>query len=104
MMEDEAGAFYELRMRLRGKLSTHCTRTGKAFTPSQEEAWMLLNEVDQVIQLIARVSKYLPPNLHRELRYDLQLTLVKHQPKWKYRGPEGSVNPPELGEFFRFLG
>jgi len=61
-MEKDAGRFYEIRSRLRRQLSRHHWTLGKPFTPIQEDAWALLNEVDQVIKIFGQMAKWLTPS------------------------------------------
>jgi hypothetical protein len=59
-MDKDAGLFYEISSRLRRQLSRHHWTLGKPFTPIQEDAWRLLNEVDQVIKIMEQLAKWLP--------------------------------------------
>lgn len=96
-MNRDAGRFYELRMRLRGKLSEQRTKRGLNLTPSQEDAWLLLNEVDALVKLVEDISLYLPLNSHPEVVYRVQHALLMHKPKWHFANREGEITPPAIG-------
>lgn len=100
-MHRDAGRFYELRMRLRCKLSEQRTKRGFNLTPSQEDAWLLLNEVDSLVKLIEDISRYLPPNSHQEMVYRVQHALLMHKPKWHFENREGEITPPAIGVLHR---
>lgn len=99
-MEQDAGGFYEIKMRLRSSLSKRL----QSFTPIQEDAWRLLNEVDPMVRLIHDLSNYLPPDRHSELTYQTQHALVQHSPKWRYQNREGVFTLPAVGEFLQLAG
>jgi len=82
-MERDAGYFYELRCRLQGQLARHHWTLGKPFTASQEDAWKLLNEIEQVIKLLERLSKLIPKDDHSELAYQVRQALLRHLPAWR---------------------
>jgi len=84
-MDSDSGQFYELRQRLRGSLSRHHWERGKPFSPLQEDAWMLLNEVEQIIKTLDHVSKLFPEDDPREVIQAIRHTLATHQPRWKVR-------------------
>ena len=82
-MQQDAGIFYEIRYRLRGRLAHQRSKLGKPFTPIQEDAWMLLNEVEQMVKLIEQIVSYVPKGHNSELAYKVWHTLLMHQPAWK---------------------
>jgi len=82
-MHQDAGIFYEIRFRLRGQLAHHHWKLGKPFTPSQEDAWKLLNEIEQLIKLMERLERYLGEDKNVDLAYEVRHTLLMHQPAWK---------------------
>lgn len=82
-MDKDAGLFYEIRFRLRGRLAHHRWKLGKPFTPIQEDAWRLLNEVEQMVKLIEHIEGFMPKGSNSELAYSVQRTLLMHQPAWK---------------------
>lgn len=92
-MENDAGRFYEIRARLRGKLARHHWTLGKPFTPAQEDAWALLNEIDQVIRVLRQVAKGLPDENKSDLAYQVRHTLLMHQPAWKSDLEASRVHP-----------
>ena len=96
-MGDE-GRFYEIRFRLRRQLSHHHWTLGKPFTPSQEEAWLLLNEVEKIIRILVQMEKYLAPDNKSELAYQLRHTLAMHLPAW-----EQDEKRSQVGETKDFL-
>jgi hypothetical protein len=79
----DAGKFYAIRYRLRGKLSHQRGTLGRPWTPSQEEAWLLLNEVEELVKVLELIAKYLPPDNHSELAYRVRHALLMHHPAWK---------------------
>lgn len=82
-MDSDAGRFFELRQRLRRSLSKHHWERGKPFSPLQEDAWLLLNEVEEIIKILDRVSRLFPEDDPRELIRAMRHTLTTHQPRWK---------------------
>lgn len=82
-MDKDAGRFYEIRSRLRRQLSRHHWTLGRPFTPIQEDAWALLNEIDKVIKILDQMAKWLPEGNNSELAYQVRHTLLMHQPAWK---------------------
>ena len=82
-MQKDAGIFYEIRFRLRGRLAHQRSKLGKPFTPIQEDAWRLLNEVEQMVKLIEQIEGYIPKAHNSELAYKVWHTLLMHQPAWK---------------------
>jgi len=96
-MGDE-GHFYEIRFRLRRQLSHLHWTLGKPFTPSQEEAWSLLNEVEKIIKILVQMEKCLAPDDKSELAYQVRHTLAMHQPAWKQDDKPGypsADDPPK---------
>lgn len=83
MTEKVAGHYYEVRMRLRGQLSHHHWKLQKPFTKSQEDAWDLLNEMDQIIKILEHISRSLLAETKTELAFQVRHTLEMHQPAWK---------------------
>jgi hypothetical protein len=92
-MEEDAGYFFEMRSRLQGQLARHHWTLGKPFTPAQQDAWTLLNEIEQVIKVLERLAKTLPQDNGSELAYQVRHTLLTHKPAWKAKaeasGDEG---------------
>lgn len=84
-MSDE-GYFHELRGRLRASLSRHHWTLGKPFTPLQEEAWALLNEVEQIANLLRQVERDLAPDNNSEFAYKVRHTVLLHFPARKISG------------------
>ena len=84
-MSDE-GHFYELRGRLRASLSRHHWTLGKPFTPLQEDAWALLNEVEQMANLLRQVQRDLVPDNNSEFAYKVRQTVLMHFPARKISG------------------
>ncbi len=82
-MDSDAGRYYELRQRLRRSLAQHHWERGKLFSPLQEDAWLLLNEVEEIIKTLDRVSKLFPKNDYRDPILTIWHTLAMHQPHWK---------------------
>lgn len=56
---------------------------GKPWTPNQEDAWNLLNEIDQLIKILEQLARSLPPENDSELAQQVRHKLVMHQPAWK---------------------
>ena len=77
------GHFYEIRYRLRGQLAHHRWKLGKPWTPNQEDAWNLLNEIDQLIKILEQLARSLPPENDSELAQQVRHKLVMHQPAWR---------------------
>lgn len=92
-MEKDAGHFYEIRSRIRGTLARHHWTLGRPFTPIQEDAWVLLNEIDQVIRVLGQVAKCLPDDNNSDLAYQVRHTLLMHQPAWKSELEASRVHP-----------
>lgn len=82
-MDPDAGRYFELRQRLRKSLAQHHWERGKPFSPLQEDAWLLLNEVEEVIKTLERVAKVLPEDGPQDLVRTIRHTLAMHQPHWK---------------------
>ena len=82
-MHPDAGIFYDITTRLRGQLAHHHWKLGKPFTASQEDAWKLLNEVEQLVKLIERLERYLREDKNLDLAHEVRHTLLMHQPAWK---------------------
>jgi len=82
-MHKDAGIFYDITVRLRSQLSRHHWKLGKPFTPNQEDAWRLLNEVEQMVKLIEQFEGYLPKGGNSDVAYKVRHTLLMHQPAWK---------------------
>ncbi len=82
-MGSDAGRFFEIRSRLRRQLARHHWTLGKPFTPIQEDAWSLLNEVEQIIKIMEQLAKLLPHDSNSGLAYQVRHTLLMHQPAWK---------------------
>jgi len=81
-MEKDAGRFYEIRFRLRGRLAHHRWKLGKPFTPIQEDAWMLLNEVEQIVLLLKEAERRLGEE-HTEYAYKVRHAVLMHTPARK---------------------
>jgi len=92
-MQTDAGIFYDITTRLRGQLSHHHWKLGKPFSPSQEDAWRLLNEVEQMVKLIQQLESYIPKGNNSELTYKVRHTLLMHQPAWKSELETSRVHP-----------
>ena len=82
----DAGQFYELRSRLRASLARHHWTLGKPFTPIQEDAWSLLNEVEQMANLLHQVERDLAPDNRSEFAYKVRHTVLMHFPIRKRGG------------------
>lgn len=78
-MFQDAGVFYEIRFRLRGRFAHHHWKLGKAFTPIQEDAWMLLNEIEQMVQILKETERRLG-NENSEYALKVRHTLLMHTP------------------------
>jgi len=78
-MHKDAGIFYDIRIRLRGRLSHHHWKLGKPFTPIQEDAWRLLNEVEQMVQVLKEASRRLVGE-NSDYAYKVRHTLLMHTP------------------------
>lgn len=78
-MHKDAGIFYEIRFRLRGRLSHHHWKLGRPFTPIQEDAWMLLNEVEQMVQILQEAERRLGDE-KSDYAYKVRHTLLMHTP------------------------
>ena len=79
----DAGYFYEIRMRLRGQIARQKWTLGKPWTPSQEEAWDLLNEVEQMVKLLEEVEGTLAPDNQSKIASQVRRTVRAHLPGWK---------------------
>ena len=66
---EEAGHFYRIRYRLKGQLARHHWEQRKPFTPSQEDAWKLLNEFEEIIKLLVQLERRINPNEESEVAY-----------------------------------
>jgi len=82
-MEEGAGRYFEIRMRLRSQLARQHWTLGKPFSASQEDAWMLLNEVDEIIKVLEKLALQLPTSCNPDLASQVRHTLLMHQPAWK---------------------
>lgn len=80
MDESNAGRFYALRMRLRGSLAHRRGNCGKQFSPLQEDAWLLLNEVEQMAKLLRQAERSLHPEGKSEYAYKVRHTVLMHFP------------------------
>ncbi len=84
MMEyPDAGHFYDLRMRLRRYLSIQRRQRAGGFTAPQEEVWLLLNEVEQLVKLLERSATLLEKDNGSEFAYQVRHSLACHSPRWK---------------------
>jgi hypothetical protein len=81
-MHKDAGIFYEIRFRLRGRLSHHHWKLGRPFTPIQEDAWMLLNEVEQMVQILQETERRLGEE-NSEYAFKVRHTLLIQTPASK---------------------
>lgn len=81
-MDPDVGRFYELRQRLRRSLGLQQWRRGEPFSPLQEDAWLLLNEVEEILTKLEQVSRLFPEDDQRAEVRSLRHTLAKHQPRW----------------------
>jgi hypothetical protein len=81
-MDKDAGRFYEIRFRLRGRLAHHRWKLGKPFTQIQEDAWMLLNEVEQIVLLLKEAARRLGEE-HTEYAYKVRHAVLMHTPARK---------------------
>ena len=79
MSRKDAGIFYEIRFRLRGRLSHHHWKLGRPFTPIQEDAWMLLNEVEQMVQILREAERRLGDE-KSDYAYKIRHSLIMHSP------------------------
>ena len=79
----DAGQFYDLRSRLRAGLARHHWTLGKPFSPIQEDAWSLLNEVEQMANLLRQVERNLAPENKSEFAYKVRHTVLMHFPAAK---------------------
>ena len=91
-MQNDAGIYYEIRSRLRGSLAHHHWKLGKPFTPIQEEAWRLLNEVEQMVQILKEAERRLGDE-HTEYAYKVRHTVLMHTPAWKSGMETSRVHP-----------
>jgi hypothetical protein len=82
----DAGHFYALRNRLRASLSRHHWTLGRPFSPIQEDAWGLLNEVEQMANLLRQVERDLAPDNRSEFAYKVRQTVLMHFPAGKSGG------------------
>jgi len=87
-MNKDAGRFYDLRRRLQGQLAHHHWKLGKPFTPSQEEAWLLLAEVERLAKLLRQVERGLTPGNNSEFAYQVRHAVLMHFPAWEEGGPD----------------
>ena len=78
-MQADAGIFYEIRFRLRGRLSHHHWKLGRPFTPIQEDAWKLLNEVEQMVQILREAERRLGDE-NSDYACKVRHTLLMHTP------------------------
>ena len=83
MPVSDPGHFYEVRMRLRGQIAHQRWTLGRTWTPSQEEAWALLNEVEQLVKLLEKVQGFIPPDNQSELAGQVRHAVRSHLPAWK---------------------
>ncbi len=83
MAGSDQGHFYETRMRLRGLLAHQKWTLGKPWTPSQEEAWELLNEVEQLVKLLITVKQGLDPDNQTEFATQVRQAVRAHHPAGK---------------------
>lgn len=84
----DAGHFYDLRMRLRKHLSRYLQRMSAA----QEDAWVLLNEVEAMVKLLERVEKNLCPDDGSEYAYKVHHTVMAHRPAWMAKVDTPSIS------------
>lgn len=78
-MHKDDGEFFEIRLRLRGRLAHHHWKLGKPFTPIQEDAWRLLNEVEQMVQILREAERRLGDE-NSDYAYKVRHTLLMHTP------------------------
>lgn len=91
-MLKDAGIYYDIRMRLRGRLAHHRWKLGKPFTPIQEDAWMLLNEVEQMVQILKEAERRLGDE-HTEYAYKVRHAVLMHTPARKSGTETSRVHP-----------
>lgn len=91
-MHKDAGVFYDIRMRLRGSLAHNHWKLGKPFTPIQEDAWRLLNEVEQMV-LILKEAAWRLGDENTEYAYKVRHTLLMHTPAIKAGLETSRVHP-----------
>lgn len=102
-MNKDAGYFYDITTRLRGQLSRHHWKLGKPFTPNQEDAWKLLNEVEQIVQILRETERRLGDE-KSEYAYKVRHTVLMHSRASKAnlasvtrcKGSDGGVEPPTI--------
>ena len=84
--------------RLRRHLSEQRVKHRGEFSAPQEDAWTLLNEVEQMVKVLQKVAKTLPPEDNSELAYQIRHTVVSHLPSWKAQAPEpfNEAGPPSI--------
>jgi hypothetical protein len=55
-----------------------------------QDAWLLLNEVEEIVKTLEQVSRLFPEDDPREVLQKVRHTLATHQPRWK-AGDTGTV-------------
>lgn len=78
MAESDAGLFYALRLRLRGSLARYHWTLGRPFSPLQEDAWLLLNEVEQMAKLLREAERGLHPEDRSEYAVKVRHAVLMH--------------------------
>jgi hypothetical protein len=85
MALEDAGYFYEIRMRLKGQIAHQKWTLGRPWTPRQEEAWAFLNEVEQLVKLLEKVEGTLDLDCQTELAIQIRRSVRAHLPGWASR-------------------
>ena len=91
-MHKDAGIFYDIRFRLRGSLAHHHWKLGKPFTPIQEDAWSLLNEVEQMVLILREAERRLGDE-STEYAIKVRHTVLMHTPALKAGQENPRVHP-----------
>ncbi len=98
MDDPNAGCYYDLGMRLRGYLAKQRFRTpGVELLPAQMDAWKLLNELDELVKILARTRDYLSPDDRTEYASKVRAAVLRHQPAWKARRQALNADLPGEG-------
>lgn len=91
-MAGDEGVFYRIRYQLRGQLA----RRRGSWTPNQEAAWNLLNEVEHLVHLLKQLERSFPADHTTGIASEVRHTLLMHQPACKEFPEASNVQPSSV--------